>query len=604
MSATAPAVHATAAPGRSFAVVKVLYAFLFLTIAFLLYKLMYQPQNPADGRWWWWGTIWLLFGALLFIFLFRDPGTRRFDLFIFLNLVIVVIVSAVIQGQMAGSSLFRDLVRGNGLSSFLLAGYAESVFWSIVIGLLVALLLTVVPLLIVAWVGAVYVLALREHDGLSHLDGVRYLLALILGTHQPTIVVENGQALVTKGEGKLARIGGLGKLIVKQGNVVVLERGGKIHRIVNAGEVKLERGESIRNIFILTPQSNAGDIEHVLTKDRIPLKISLSISVQIEPAAEVDKRPEARLAPDGEALTRVLDDGLFRVYEGTIRKAALMSQATSVAKLEPEFETCEELVCRDVQKTTWQKIAGGLPEGELRDHIMSHRFDELFELVDSAAGDAERPEVRVKKRKIYEIEQAILGGLKGGKAKALGLVIRGVDIGKIVYPEEAEPLLLKRWGAPWQREIGVIEAEGSLEARLLAKRGEREARMLEAQSKLDIVELEARAEATAAQLKAQATVIRARAKAQAKILEGQGEGEARAAFFREVLREMRREEVFEDERIVNSILDQLGKMMASEKGLDELVKIMALLERPSSKYLMFDSSGLGESGHNGKDGSE
>lgn len=602
MSATAPAVNATAAPSRSFAVVKVLYAFLFLTIAFLLYKLMYQPQNPANGRWWWWGTIWLLFGALLFIFLFRDPGTRRLDLFIFLNLVIVVIVSAVIQGQMASSSLFRDLVRGNGLSSFLLAGYAESVFWSIAIGILVALLLTVVPLLIVAWVGAVYVLALHEHDGLSHLDGVRYLLALILGTNQPTIVVENGQALVTKGEGKLARIGGLGQLVVKQGNVVVLERGGKIHRIVNAGEVKLERGESIRNIFILTPQSNADDIEHVLTKDRIPLEINLSISVQIEPAAEVEKRPEARLAPDGEALTRILDDGLFRVYEGTIRKAALMSQALSFEQR--EIETCTVEICLNVLGTTWKKVAGSLPEGELRDHIMSHRFDELFELVDSAAGDAERPEVRVKKRKIYEIEQAILAGLKGGKAKALGLVIRGVDIGKIVYPEEAEPLLLNRWGAPWQREIGVIEAEGSLEARLLALQGDQQGRMLEAQSKLDIVELEARAEATAAELKAQATVIRARAKAQAKILEGQGEGEARAAFFREVLREMRREEVFEDERIVNSILDQLGKMMASEKGLDELVKIMALLERPSSKYLMFDSSGLGESGHNGKDGSE
>ena len=119
---------------------------------------------------------------------------------------------------------------------------------------------------------------------------------------------------------------------------------------------------------------------------------------EIEPASEADKRPESRMAPHGEGLTKKLDDGLYQVYEGTVRKAALMSQATSFAKR--ELAKCDANdMCLDVEETTWQKVAGSLPEAELRDHVMSHRFDELFELVDSAPG--EKPEIRVDRRKIY-----------------------------------------------------------------------------------------------------------------------------------------------------------------------------------------------------------
>jgi hypothetical protein len=439
MTAATATVEETYASNQPGILRKTLYILFVLTVAFILYKGLYNPRHPENNLWWHLGTGWLLLGWLVFVLVLLNPDHRKFGMFLFANVVLAIVIGAFVQGQLTGNARIVRAVQDSALLNFFLGGIAEGLLWSIVMGVIGALLVTGLPLLTVSYASAVYVLALHEVEGVNRWDALRYVLTLILGINLPFMVVENGQALITKEARKIGVIGGPGELIIKQGNVVVLERGGKISRVVNAGIVKLQRKEMIRNIFVLTRQSNSKEIEHVLTKDRIPLTVSLSIGFQIEPAAEAEKRPESRIAPDGEALTPKLDDGLFQVYAGTIRKAALMSQATSFAQR--HIEKCEGEACQNVEKTTWQKVAGGVPEGDLRDHMMSHRFDELFELVDSAPG--EKPAIRVKKRKIYEIEQAILEEIKPGKAKGLGVFVRGVDIGKIEFPEGAEDLLLR-----------------------------------------------------------------------------------------------------------------------------------------------------------------
>jgi hypothetical protein len=79
-------------------------------------------------------------------------------------------------------------------------------------------LVTSLPLLTVAYASAVYILALHEVEGVSRWDALRYVVTLILGINLPFMVVENGQALVTKEAGKIGVIGGPGELIIKQGN--------------------------------------------------------------------------------------------------------------------------------------------------------------------------------------------------------------------------------------------------------------------------------------------------------------------------------------------------------------------------------------------------
>jgi regulator of protease activity HflC (stomatin/prohibitin superfamily) len=569
MAAITSNVEKTPAPSRPGKLTKIFLILVFLLIAFILYKGLYQPDNPADHGWWLAGTGWLALGSLLMIPLVFPPGLRRLAVFLWLNLLLAIVISAFIQSQLVGNAQIVRTIRNSNLLMFMLGGFVESVIWSFVLGVILALLVTGVPLLILAYVASTYILALHGIEGVSRWDAMWCVVALILDVNLPFLVVQDGQSLLTKAAGKLGIIGGAGHLVVKQGNVAVLERGGKITRVVNAGVTKLRLLETIRNIFALGPQTRSGEIEHVLTKDRIPLKVSLTIKVQIEPASVAEKRPESRIAPSGEALTRKLDDGLYQVYEGTIMKAALTSQATSFAKL--RIDKCEEQKCLDVEQSTWLKAAASLPEGELRDHIMSHRFDELFELVDSAPG--EKPEIRVNKRKIYEIEQAILEAIRLTRTGVLGVMVRAVDIGKIEFPKEAKDLLVSRWGAPWTQQIDLIGAETTVQSGLL-----------EAQGELDIAELGARARVTRVELLAQAIVIRARAKAQARILEGQGEGEARAAFFREVLREMRREGALGDDEMVAAVINQLISAMVSVDDLETFVKATASLQRSSLKH--------------------
>jgi hypothetical protein len=574
MAVVTATVEETSASNQPGILRKTLYILFVLTVAFILYKGLYNPRHPENNLWWYLGTGWLLLGWLGFVLVLLNPDHRKFGMFLFLNLVLAIVISTFIQGQLTGNAKIVRAVQDNALLNFFLGGFAEGTFWSIVMGVVGALLVTGLPLLTVSYASAVYVLALHEVDGVNRWDALRYVLTLILGINLPFMVVENGQALVTREAGKINVIGGPGESIIKQGNVVVLERGGKISRIVNAGIVKLKRKEMIRNIFVLGPQSKSDEIKHVLTKDRIPLTITLAMKVQIEPAAEVEKRPESRIAPDGEALTRKLDDGLYQVYEGTIRKAALMSQATSFAQ--HNIEKCEGETCHDVEETTWQKVAGSLPQSELRDHIMSHRFDELFELVDSAPG--EKPEIRVDKRKIYEIEQAILAQIRPTRIRVLGVLVRGVDIGKIEFPPEAEHLLLNRWGAPWTQQIGLIEAEtkaqGELQARVLETQGDLEAKMLEAHNELSI-----------ADLKAQAILINARAEAQKHIMEGRSKAEARAAFFRFIVEALQIDGRPIEDGLTQAVLQQLAHTFAA---VDDLETFMRVHGRLNQRPVFFD----------------
>ncbi len=581
MTAATATVEETSSSNRPGILRKILYLLLLFTVAFILYKGLYNPRHPENNLWWHLGTGWLLLGWLVFVLVLLNPDHRRFGMFLFLNLVLAIVIGAFVQGQLTGNARIVRAVQENALLNFFLGGFVEGIFWSIVVGVIGALLVTGLPLLTVSYTSAVYILALHEIEGVNRWDALRYVLTLILGINLPFMVVENGHALVTKEAAKINVIGGPGELIIKQGNVVVLERGGKISRVVNAGIVKLKRKEMIRNIFVLGPQSKSDEIKHVLTKDRIPLNITLAMKIQIEPAAEVEKRPESRIAPDGEALTRKLDDGLYQVYEGTIRKAALMSQATSFAQR--YVEKCEGETCRDVEETTWQKVAGSLPEGELRDHIMSHRFDELFELVGSAPG--EKPEIRVDKRKIYEIEQAILAQIRPTKIKVLGVLVRGVDIGKIEFRPEAEELLLNRWGAPWSQQIGLIEAETKAQ-------GELQTRTLYAQGELEAVRLEAQGELEIAELKASAILINAQAEAQKLAMEGHSKAEARAVFFRCVLEALQIDGHPVDPELTRAILEQLARSFASVNDLETFMRVHGKLNQQG----LFGSQQVGHNG--------
>ena len=522
---------------------------------------------------WNWGVISIFAAILLFILLFLRNDLFRLLLFTFITLYLGTDFSVGFFRQFTTDQSVMFTIQDNVVLAFLMGGTGGRLVGAIVAGFILALAVILILIFILAFFSSYYVLALHEIDGVSLWDAIIYNVSLILGLNLSYIVVANGQAMITKEAGWLSVLGGPGHLVIKQGNVVVLERGGKITCILNAGVHKLMPLETMRNIFILGVQSSPADttrIDHVLTKDRIPLTISAKITFQIEPASETDKRTESHISPNGEALTPKLDDGLYQVYEGTVCKAALMSQRLIFDQ--NRYSKCEEQICQDIEVTSWQKIAGSAPEGELRDYIMSHRFDELFELADGAAGGP--PGVRVNNRKIYEIEQAILNQIKPTKLAVFGVLVRSVDIGKIEFPPDAADVLLNRWGAPWRQQIELIGAETGLQSKILEAQGEQQARMLAAQG-----------EADASSLHAQAIVIHARAEAQRRIMEGRSQAEAKAAFFRFIVEALQVDGHPIDPELTRTILQQVAGTFASVNDLETFMRVQGKLHHPQSFFI-------------------
>ncbi|UCG12287.1 MAG: hypothetical protein JSU72_17595, partial [Deltaproteobacteria bacterium] len=203
--------------------------------------------------------------------------------------------------------------------------------------------------------------------------------------------------------------------------------------------------------------------------------------------------------------------------------------------------------------------------------------------------------IRVDKRKIYEIEQAILEEIKPTRINVLGILVRGVDIGKIEFPEKAKDLLINRWRAPWEQQIRLIEdegkAQGELNAKLLGAQGDLEATRLEAQGALEIADLEA-----------QAIVINARAKAQKRVMEGRGQAEARAAFFQYIVEALQVDGRPIDPELTKAILQQLAGTFASVDDLETFMRVYGRLNRPTP--FLFPSNGDGVSDPAGQSGTE
>lgn len=157
---------------------KILYILFYLGGAFLAYRYSWNL-----------GTTWLLVGALIFILLLMEPDWRKFSLFLFINVVIATVIASYLQPQFLNNEAFLAFVNQSSILGFLFGGFGASVIWSLVIGAVVALIITGVPLLLLSYAGAVHVLALHQQDGVSRREAMGYVMSLILGINLPYIIV-------------------------------------------------------------------------------------------------------------------------------------------------------------------------------------------------------------------------------------------------------------------------------------------------------------------------------------------------------------------------------------------------------------------------------
>jgi len=407
------------------------------------------------------------------------------------------------------------------------------------------------------------------------------IIIIVAVTYWKESSLETGYFLIEieeeqiKGEEKdrkrLETIGGPGQLVVHPGQVVVLHHQGKITRAVGVGLVRLGSGEKIKAIIPLGGKAGVQKIENVLTRDRIDLTLSVAHGASSELVSGTKKRLEEtknKVARDENALEllkaivqrAVATDDLDRIKQHLAHmEAQEMPDKEKIELLKKYKEALEQL---DKDKKTieqLQKIVdGGQMVGDeydqcyvdiaklvtakgpdpwgatkrdvevnLRDVFMANEFEDLFKI----GGEAEDLKAKIDQRRIAEIEKFVLDKVKGSKL-GYGIVLGFVDINEVYFPEMIQEKLKKVSEASLDEQAAVFEAR--------------------------------------------AIVIRARARAQAKILEGQSEGEARAAFFRELLRELKREKMLPEEAVAHEVLGLISRM-ASAKDWESFAKATPMM---------------------------
>jgi regulator of protease activity HflC (stomatin/prohibitin superfamily) len=320
--------------------------------------------------------------------------------------------------------------------------------WPAAAGLGIGALVTVVFWALVLFASAEWVLAVSDSFGVSRRDALRFVAYQVFQASRNHLVVENGEIAVEKPGGVFARLGGPGVLVVRPGNAVVLEKAGVTTRIVGPGTHKLERFETIKRpheakgIVDLRPQGASAEVTGVMTRDGVPLTISVGVGFQIEPQSITDARPESHFA-GGDAETPVLGAPEYPVRKAVVRKAVFATGAGG-----------------------WKGMFPSRPVGVLRDVVGTYALAEIMppraqastqsQTQNSAQADHD-PDQRVIRR----IEEAVKERLD---LKGAGVLFRGMDIRSVQAPDEVRALWHKVDEADAQREALLKLSEARVQS--------------------------------------------------------------------------------------------------------------------------------------------
>jgi regulator of protease activity HflC (stomatin/prohibitin superfamily) len=397
------------------------------------------------------------FGLLLILplvayWLYIPSKFRRLFIYAYAIYFFGFICATTLQIQLAENPKWIRYIDAHSAATFFLGGehaFPKQILFSIVVGALVGYLIVNVPLWLVMWASSEWVLALHQIDNVDRRTTMRYLRSLILEYQYPWVIVEDGKITESKPKGVLPALGGPGKAVIRPGHAVVFQRHGKISRIAAPGLVQLERFEEIRDIVQLKPMWIGDTLENVLTRDRIPLRITFGVSFQIEPKTEADKRPRSDVS-GGVALTPILSDGIYTVYEGSVRKAV--------------FDTAAD----------WKATSFAVGDSMLRDIVATYYFDQIFKRIDEPDHVESPDRFNPDQRTIHEIEQKILEGHRKAAA-TWGVYTKGVDIKIIELPEEAREQMLEWWKTNWQTRIRLAKADAQKQATITEGEGKAKA---------------------------------------------------------------------------------------------------------------------------------
>jgi hypothetical protein len=403
--------------------------------------------------WWWWGTVFMLIALLVACFSFA-PSAHALVFTLYAVFAIAWLTGGILDG-----ALSRSGASGGGWR-----GAAPA--WG---GLLIGLSVTSLVWFVTLAISTVWILGVSDSRDVSWRQGLGFVAARVFGIARPYVLVENGKMTLENRRGLIAgydgakylpQFGGPGMLVVREGNVVVLERGSKISRVLGQGEHALKQGEwfkqptETKGIHDLRGSfAKPRTLKGVMTKDGIPLDITIGGGCRLELKKDTDKRPASRF-PGGESSSRVIGEpgSGFEIYEATVLKA--------------------------VQSTPdegWKSMILTAAMGPLYGIIATYRLRDIFPFAfadASQSGSGSTPS---------EPDTNTMKTIEGAVKDRIDLssygVVGGVYIAKIEVPDNVREQMFKRWAAPVERAVRLQEA--ALERDVMIEKSEAKAKSIE-----------------------------------------------------------------------------------------------------------------------------
>lgn len=409
-----------------------------------------ETKDDRLGRWLLWVSLGLLFLGLLSVVGKRIPWPIAYTLVSVVVLLLALISPKKYRVLIVAAA--ATVVIAWWITAFLEFAFTES---ALLRGRMVpvddirVLAGGLAALVAVATVGGVllsglyfaseFLLAFRGMFGLTRWEALRLLGCSGFGLQAPYVVVEDGKVTLTRPKGLLGKVGGPGLVIIRPGNAVAFERQGEVTQIAGPGPAFTKLFEFPKEPVVqLRPRWLSFEVDDVMTKDGVPLKLVGGVEGQIEPQEDTDKRlghPDFRDQKtwkwQNAKERRQIIGGDFPVYRDTVFRAMYMHSGPN-----------------------WEATLKGATLALIREAVGKRRLADIFgEPTAGVNGDG--------KRVISILEQEVQSKLDGFSPE-WGVKVLGVTISLLVPPTEVQESVRKQWTTAADRrsiqEIGEAEA--------------------------------------------------------------------------------------------------------------------------------------------------
>jgi WD40 repeat protein/regulator of protease activity HflC (stomatin/prohibitin superfamily) len=311
----------------------------------------------------------------------------------------------------------REPITQHSLHKWLIRSALLRVWWSFVIGLLVAGGIVATG---VALSGLTTARVLQsEHPETTRAQLWRWAVDVELGVHKIEQLVAGGEVKILRpASGDLARFGGPGVLIVEEGHAVVLQQSGRVTNVVGNGITWLKPFERVSMVVYLSPRSEPVVVENVATQDKMMLdSFELMVFHKTDPGERTNWSGQIPFDP------KLIIEKIWSPKGGD-----------------------------------WREAVKGMSQSVVRDYVAQYTFADIL-----AISGADRD------RLVHDLKERINVNTKA----VLGVEVVAVNLGTIRISKTARQVLEEKILAEIRRQSKVIDAEADKEA--LARKGEGEA---------------------------------------------------------------------------------------------------------------------------------